>query len=90
MVSSDNHFTTDSLALCPYLAMNNLHYVGTEIGERGKTIFIFADPKNLGPNLSMDFMKSNERTYKNLWNFFRNELNKKLQPQSQYWERLEN
>lgn len=88
-MAGKGQFRTDSLALCPFLAMNDLNYAGTELDRHGKTIFVFDDPSGIGSNLAIDFVKSKERTYKNLWNFFRNELSKKLRPQTEYYERLE-
>lgn len=70
----ENFYRTDTLALCPYLAMNDLVYVGTEIDDRNKVVFIFKDPQNIGPELAVQYMRSRERTYKNMWNFFRNEV----------------
>lgn len=67
-------YRTNSLALCPYLAVNNLTYVGTEIADSGKIVFIFKDPEHIGAEMAMSFIRSKERTYKNMWNFFRNEV----------------
>ena len=73
-IKIDGFYRTDSLALCPYLAVNDLTYVGTEIDNQNKVVFIFKDPNNIGHELAMSFVRSRERTYKNMWNFFRNEV----------------
>lgn len=69
-----NYYRTDYLALCPYLVIHELVYVGTEIDDDGKVIFIFKDPMNIGLELAMGFEKSRENQYKRYWSFFRNEV----------------
>lgn len=77
MSNEINYYETDNLSLCPYLAMNELKYVGIKFDVvKKKYIFIFEDPKMQGPDLSIAFLKSSEKSYKTYWSFFRNELSK--------------
>ena len=71
---TESVYRTNSLALCPYLAINDLVYMGSEMNENREVVFMFKDPRNIGAELAMSFMKSKERMYKNMWNFFRNEI----------------
>lgn len=72
--ASLNYFRTNSLALCPYLSMNELKYVGAELSPDNKVIFIFEDPKLIGRDLELAFNRSRESQYKKLWRFFRGEV----------------
>lgn len=81
-------FTTESLWLCPYLQMNGLKYVGAEIdmgkGDKPVVLFKFEDPRGVGRDLELDYMKSDFKHYKDISFFFRNEIermNRKLQKQ---------
>lgn len=73
-----NIYKTDSLALCPYLQMNGLKYIKAElgIGRSDKPIveFLFEDPSNMGRDLALDFMKSDIKAYRDIFFFFRNEI----------------
>lgn len=73
-------FCTDSLALCPYLKMNGLKYLRAEvsIGKNDKPVvsFVFEDRLGVGKDLEQDFMRSNEKLYRDLLFFFRNEIEK--------------
>lgn len=71
-------FRTSDLSLAPFLFLNGLIYVGTEldIKEANKIVFIFQDDNNLGRDLSMLFYRSEEKKYHDMWAFFRNELSK--------------
>lgn len=77
---TNKEFRTDSLALCPFLQMNGLKYLRAElsIGKMDKPVvsFIFEDPLGLGRDLELEFMKSNEKKYRDLFFFFRNEIEK--------------
>jgi len=69
-----NFYRTDNLSLAPYLAMNDLQYCSGEMSDDGKIFFIFKDPKKIGHELAISFERSSERTYKNLWQTFRSEI----------------
>jgi len=73
-------FRTDSLALCPFLEMNGLKYIRSElgIGKNDKPVvsFVFEDRLGVGKDLELDFVRSNEKRYRDLLFFFRNEIEK--------------
>lgn len=73
-------YKTDSLGLCPYLEMNGLKYIRSElgIGKNDKPIvsFVFEDKLGLGKDLELQFVRSNEKRYRDLLFFFRNEIEK--------------
>lgn len=69
-------YKTDSLSLCPFLAMHDLQFKRVERLGPKKYLFVFADEKSQGSDLAIAFLKSTERQYKNFWSFFRNELAK--------------
>lgn len=72
-----NCYETDNLSLCPFLAMNELKYLGIkEDVVANKYVFVFEDEKMQGADLAMAFLKSKEKEYKTHWSFFRNELAK--------------
>ncbi len=78
MSENKKEYKTDSLALCPYLEMNGLRYVRSElsIGKNDKPVvsFIFEDKLGVGKDLELDFVRSNEKRYRDLLFFFRNEI----------------
>lgn len=73
-------FSTDNLALAPYLQMNGLKYVRAEpaIGKNDKPVvmFVFEDSKGIGKDLELDFARSDVKQYRDLLFFFRNEIDK--------------
>lgn len=73
-------YVTDNLAVCPYLLMNDLRYVRAEIsiGKYEKTVvsFVFEDPRGVGKDLELDFSKSDFKKYRDIFFFFRNEIEK--------------
>jgi hypothetical protein len=73
-------FKTDNLALCPYLELYGLKYLRSELslGKNDKPIvcFIFEDKRGVGRDLELDFVRSNEKRYRDLLFFFRNEIEK--------------
>lgn len=73
-------FKTDNLALCPYLQMHGLKYIRAELvigkNDKPKVCFIFNDPSNLGRDLELDFVRSDIKKYRDLFFFFRNEIEK--------------
>lgn len=72
-----NIYETDNLALCPFLQMNGLKFVGVKKEEiNNKYVFTFEDEKLQGTDLAMAFLRSREFEYKKFWSFFRNELAK--------------
>ena len=68
-----NTYKTKNLSLCPFLQSHGLEYLGLE-GEDGKIVFVFKDEQDRGDKLSLDFLNSKEKEYRNLWAFFRAEL----------------
>lgn len=79
---SEKEFKTDNLALCPFLLINGLKYLRVEhsVGKSDRLIanFVFEDPLGVGRDLQMDFMRSNEKKYRDAWFFFRNELERSI------------
>lgn len=77
-----NHkkYKTDSLAICPFLEMNGLKYLFSEPGfgknDRPVVWFVFDDPRGLGKDLELEFVRSNEKRYRDLFMFFRGEIEK--------------
>ncbi len=73
-------FKTDTLGLAPYLEMNGLRYLRSELtlGKHDKpvVVFVFEDKLGVGKDLELDFMRSNEKKYRDLTFFFRNEIEK--------------
>jgi hypothetical protein len=73
-------FKTDNLSLCPYLKMNGLKFLRTELGigrqDRPIVLFVFEDPLGQGIDLQLDYMKSDFKSYRDLLFFFRNEIDK--------------
>lgn len=73
-------FKTDNLALCPYLEMNGLKFLRTEVtvGKHDKptVLFVFQDSLGQGRDLQLDFMRSDYKRYRDLLFFFRNEIEK--------------
>ena len=73
-------FQTDSLALAPYLQMHGLKYISSEIGigknDKPIVYFNFEDPKGIGKDLELDFMRSDIKKYRDMFFFFRNEIEK--------------
>ncbi|OQW47346.1 MAG: hypothetical protein A4S09_04960 [Proteobacteria bacterium SG_bin7] len=73
-------FKTDNLALCPFLEMNGLKFLRTEVtvGKHDKptVLFVFQDNLGQGRDLQLDFMRSEYKRYRDLLFFFRNEIEK--------------
>ena len=60
--------------------MNGLKYLRSEltVGKYDKpvVVFVFEDKLGVGKDLELDFMRSNEKRYRDLTFFFRNEIEK--------------
>lgn len=73
-------FKTDNLAFCPFLEMNGLKFLRTEVtvGKHDKptVLFVFQDSLGQGRDLQLDFMRSDYKRYRDLLFFFRNEIEK--------------
>jgi hypothetical protein len=73
-------FKTDNLGLAPYLEMSGLKYLRSEltIGKYDKPVivFVFDDPRGVGKDLELDFVRSDVKRYRDLLFFFRNEIEK--------------
>lgn len=71
-------FKTDNLGLCPYLQLNGLRYLRAEIAlgknDRPVVFFVFEDPKGVGRDLELDFAKSQFKQYRDIFFFFRGEI----------------
>lgn len=71
-------FKTDNLSLCPFLQMNGLKYLRADIslGRNDKSVvsFIFEDPRGIGRDLELDFTKSQFKQYRDIFFFFRGEI----------------
>ena len=73
-------FKTDNLALCPFLEMNGLKFLRTEVSvgkyDKPTVLFVFQDNLGQGRDLQLDFMRSEFKKYRDLMFFFRNEIEK--------------
>lgn len=82
MVDTSKEYRTDSLGLCPYLMLKGLRYLRAELslGKHDKPIvvFVFEDKLGVGKDLELDFVRSDEKRYRDLTFFFRNEIEKKI------------
>jgi len=79
-MSKLKEFKTDSLGLAPYLQLNGLKYLRSEVAigknDRPVVAFVFEDSLGVGKDLELDFMHSNEKKYRDMTFFFRNEISK--------------
>ena len=73
-------FKTAQLAVCPYLKLNGLRYLRSEIAigkyDKPMVMFVFEDPRGVGKDLELDFFKSDFKQYRDMLFFFRNEIEK--------------
>ena len=76
----NNEFKTDQLAVCPYLLLNGLKYLRSEVSmnkyDKPVVVFIFEDIHGVGKDLELDFMRSDFKRYRDMLFFFRNEIEK--------------
>lgn len=76
----NREYRTDNLAVCPYLQMNGLKYIRSELslGKNDKPVvsFVFEDSLGVGIDLELDFAKSDFKRYRDIFFFFRNEIEK--------------
>lgn len=77
---SAKEYKTESLAVAPYLLMNDLKFLRAELslGKYDKPVvsFVFEDPYGVGMDLELDFAKSDYKKYRDVFFFFRNEIEK--------------
>lgn len=75
-----NEFKTDNLSLCPFLEMQGLKFLRTEVSvgkyDKPTVLFVFQDKLGQGRDLQLDFMRSDFKKYRDLLFFFRNEIEK--------------
>lgn len=80
MNEKPKEYRTDSLALCPFLEMNGLKYLRSDIGlgknDKPVVCFVFEDKLGVGKDLELDFVRSDVKRYRDLLFFFRNEIEK--------------
>lgn len=73
-----NEYKTDNLALCPFLQMHGLRYLRAELslGKNDKPVvsFVFEDLRGVGRDLELDFAKSEFKQYRDIFFFFRGEI----------------
>lgn len=90
-MSDRGEFKTDNLALCPYLQLNGFKYLRSElsVGKYDKPVvaFVFEDPKGIGLDLELDFVRSDFKKYRDMFFFFRNEI-EKLKRQVEHINRI--
>lgn len=90
MNANPKEYRTDNLALCPYLQLNGLKYLRPElsVGKNDKpvVVFIFEDPLEVGRELELDFTKSQFKQYRDIFFFFRGEI-ERLKRQVEYLNR---
>ena len=79
-MSKKREYRTENLAVCPYLQMQGLKYMKAElsIGKYDKPVvsFVFEDPLGVGMDLELDFVKSDFKRYRDIFFYFRNEIEK--------------
>lgn len=89
---NEKEFCTDNLALCPYLQMNGLRYLRAELGlgknDKPVVSFVFEDTHGVGRDLELDFAKSEFKQYRDIFFFFRGEI-ERLKRQMDYLARKE-
>lgn len=87
-----NEYRTDNLALCPFLQMNGLKYLRAELSlgknDRPVVSFVFDDPRGVGRDLELDFAKSPFKQYRDIFFFFRGEI-ERLKRQLEHLSRKE-
>lgn len=73
-------YKTENLAVCPYLQMQGLKFLKAELslGKYDKPVvsFVFEDQLGIGLDLELDFSKSEFKKYRDMFFFFRNEIEK--------------
>lgn len=76
----NKEFKTDQLAVAPYLMLQGLRYLRSEISmgkyDKPVVVFVFEDPHGVGKDLELDFVKSEFKRYRDITFFFRNEIEK--------------
>ena len=53
-----NKFETSDIGVAAYIMMKGLKLLNASRDQRGRFRFVFDDPKNLGQQLSVDFVNS--------------------------------
>lgn len=76
MTAVTSLFKTADLALAPFLTINGLIYIATELNpdNESEILFVFEDKDGRGRDLSMLFHRSDEKLYHSYWAFYRNQL----------------
>ena len=73
-----NVYETDSMAVAAYVAKRGLSHCGTREGlgkgEKLKAIFQFDDPAGIGSELEKDYYLSDEKHFRDLLGYFRNQI----------------
>jgi hypothetical protein len=75
--SSDKKlFRSSDLSLVPYLSLQGLEYLGTELdpNDPKKILFVFSDPHGKAVDLTILFQRSESKIYHSLWSFYRSQL----------------
>jgi len=79
-MTKDKEYRTDNLALCPFLILNGLKYLRATIAlgknDRPVVSFIFEDKLGMGRDLELQYTRSDFKEYRDLFFFFRNEIEK--------------
>ena len=79
-MSQPKEFKTDNLALCPYLQLEGLKYLRAELSlgkyDRPVVSFVFEDTRGVGRDLELEFVRSDFKKYRDMFFFFRNEIEK--------------
>lgn len=79
-MSRIKEYKTSNLAVAPYLSINGLDYKRSEVSlgkyDRVVVSFVFEDPKGIGKDLEMDYMKSEFKQYRDMSMYFRGEIEK--------------
>jgi len=79
-MTKTKEYRTDNLALCPFIQMQGLKYLRAELSlgkyDKSVVVFIFDDPKGVGRDLELEFTRSEFKAYRDLFFFFRNEIEK--------------
>lgn len=74
-------FTTDNLWMAIFLAKKNLNYIGTRqeiVRGKNKVYFQFEDFENTAKKLEQEYYRSEIKSIKDLYLYFRSEIYKEI------------
>jgi hypothetical protein len=79
-MTNTKEYRTDNLALCPFIQLQGLKYLRAELSlgkyDKPVVVFVFEDSRGVGRDLELEFTRSEFKAYRDLFFFFRNEIEK--------------